>query len=402
MSFLPEISVDQLRSVKDIETLCSNSGEQSNVLYMSVPIVSNPVLIASRIANKICPENYISKFPDSRQQGALSSIFDLQQYIAAYTGYPSVSLAGLNSRMAIFSSLSMIIKYHQKNKSQRNKIVMINGLGDVSDIAKELNLTVRFSDLENIANYLDNQCVALVVSLPGIGGNMDYIESLRKKLTQLDIPLLIDGSRQYLLAENMANESLQGDILHLDIGYICGLDKGGSAVLSNSKFSDYLPVPMVGNSDGTYQWETLSEHPLSIGMLSSSPVDLQAVLHCLIYLRMQGFASIQQQAIQSMVMACYIAQQLNQSGIETKDVPLASGCCVIAIDREVTDSDSIDQIIIGLSELPIRLQIELQNTQLLITLTNLHQLSQVQLQRLIEMFILQHRNLQQQQDKNGK
>jgi glycine cleavage system protein P-like pyridoxal-binding family len=402
MSFLPEISVDQLRSVKDIETLCSNSGEQSNVLYMSVPIVSNPVLTASRIANKICPENYISKFPDSRQQGALSSIFDLQQYIAAYTGYPSVSLAGLNSRMAIFSSLSMVIKYHQKNKSQRNQIVMINGLGDVSNIAKELDLTVRFSDLENIANYLDNQCVALVVSLPGIDGNMDYIESLRKKLTQLDIPLLIDGSRQYLLAENMANESLQGDILHLDIGYICGLDKGGSAVLSNSKFSDYLPVPMVGNSDGTYQWETLSEHPLSIGMLSSSPVDLQAVLHCLIYLRMQGFASIQQQAIQSMVMACYIAQQLNQSGIETKDVPLASGCCVIAIDREVTDSDSIDQIIIGLSELPIRLQIELQNTQLLITLTNLHQLSQVQLQRLIEMFILQHRNLQQQQDKNGK
>jgi glycine cleavage system protein P-like pyridoxal-binding family len=390
MTLLPEISADQLRCVQDMETLCSNSGEQAKQLYQSLPVLSDAISTTLRIANKICPENYNSNIPDSRQQAALSTIFDLQQCLMVFTGYPSVSLAALNCRMAIFSSLSMTINYHLKKRQQRNYIVLIKGLDDVAHVANELNLRVIFSDLENISDLLNEECVAVVISLPGIDANIECLESLRGKLEQLDIPLYIDGSRQYLLAQNIPYEWLKADILHLDVGYICGLGKGGNAVLSNSKYADYLPLPMVGNNDEAYQWKTLSDSPLSIGMLSDTPVDLQVVLHCLIYFRMQGFAAIQQQAIQSMLMASYIAQQINQAGIKTEGVSGAGGCCVVVIRNEMASSESIDQLLDSLSELPIRLQIQCQNNYLKITLANLHQLNFDQLHLLIEMFILQH------------
>ncbi len=394
MNLLPEISTDQLRGIKDIESLCSNSGAQMNALYQSIALESNAILTASRIANKICPEGYNLKIPDSMQQGILSTIFDLQQRIALFTGYPSVSLAAVNRRMAIFACLSMVIKHQQKNRRQRNQIVLMKGLDEVADVAKELNLRVRFLNPENITDFLNDGCAALVVSLPGIDANVNYLESIRGKLDQLDIPLYLYGSGQYLLALSEASEWLRADILHLDVAYICGLDKGCNAVLSNAKFSGYLPVPMAGKNDETYQWKTLAENPLSVGMLSDASLDPQATLHCLIYFRMQGFSALQQQAVQSMVMASYLRQQFNQAGIKTEEVPDAAGRCVIVIENEMANSKFIDQLLVSLSELPIRLGIQLLDQYLKITLANLHLLNFEQLHRLIEMFILQHRNSQ--------
>ncbi len=393
MNLLPEISADQLRGIKDIESLCSNSGEQMNALYQSIALESNAILTASRIANKICPEGYNSKIPDSRQQGVLSTIFDLQQRIAVFTGYPSVSLAAFNRRMAIFACLSMVIKHQQKNRQQRNQIVLMKGLDEVADVAKELNLRVRFLDPQNISDFLNDDCAALVLSLPGIDANVNYLESIRGKLDQLDIPLYIDGSGQYLMALSEASEWLRADILHLDVAYICGLDKGCNAVISNAKFSGYLPVPMASKNDEACQWITLAENPLSVGILSDVPLDLQAALHCLIYFRMQGFAALQQQAVQSMVMAGYIEQQINQAGMKTEEVLMAAGRCVILIENEMADSKFIDRLLVSLGELPLRLGIQLQDQYLRITLANLHRLNFEQLHRLIDMFILQHRKL---------
>jgi glycine dehydrogenase subunit 2 len=402
MKSLPEISVDQLRSVKDIEILCSNSAEQTHALYQSIPLMSHAVLTASRIANKICPKNYNSKIPDSRQQGVLSTIFDLQQRITLFSGYPAVSLAALNCRMAMFSCLSMVVKYHKKNRQQRSHIVLMKGLDDVADVAKELNLHVRFSDQEHIVDFLNDDCAALVLTLPGVGGNVNYLESIRAKLNQFDIQLIVDGSGQYLSPQSTAYECLWADILHLDVGYICGLDKGGSAVLSNTRFSDYLPLPIVGKNAEGYQWKKLTEKPLSIGVLSDIPLNLQVALHCLIYLRMQDVAAVQQQAIQSMVMASYLRQLFNQAAIKTEDVAEAAGCCVVVIEKTMESSGSIDRLLHRLTELPIRVQIQCEDNDVKITLANLHQLDFDQLQRLIEMFILQHRNSLQQKDKNGR
>lgn len=394
MPSLTEISSDHLRSLKGIESLCGHSNELSIRLNHDLSATtSNGVLAASRIAQKMTLQGYNWLVPESRQQGVLASIYDLQQRVQKLGAYSSVSLAASNRQMGVFSCLSMMMKYHQKKKQLRNRLLLINRLDDVALVAGQLNLTLQFTDPLHITDYLDEQCAALVVSLPAINDKLDFIESIRSKLQQMDIPLYVDGSGQYLLTHNTAYDGLKADILHLDLGYICGLDKGANAVLANEKFADYLPLPIAGFNGEAYQWKTLQQNPLSIGMLNDSPLDLQQAMHCLIYLRMQGEAAMQQQALQSIVMARYIKQKLVQSGLILKNLPETAGACVIDMNNRQTDAESLEQLLTELTRLPIRLQLNPQQGNLNISLTNLHQLNFDQMQRMLEMFILHHQKI---------
>lgn len=392
MAVLPDINAHLIRPLQDIEPLSDDSGIQPQVLYQRVPGASNAVLSAALAANKTVLQNYNPAIPENRQQGVISAVYQLQSLLADFTGYASISLSSFNARMAIIACLSMVLKRHQKNKQQRKHIVLLKRLTEVAAVAEQMGLQVKFSDLENVTDYVNDECFAVVTSLPGLSDKQDVLQRLRSELEQLEIPLCIDGSGQYLLTEQKTIEWLQADILLLDVAAICGLNKGVNAVLANQLYAELLPLPIAACSEGVYRWSKLEDKPFSIGMLSTTPVNLHAIMHCLAYFRMQGFTAIGQQAVQSMVMARYLQQQLSQHGIQCEDVFESCGRCVLTLERLAVQTRMIELLMRTLNDFPISLQTLTFDNTLKLTLGNLHVLSFDQLQQLVEMFILRQDN----------
>ncbi len=381
-------SAHQIRSAQELEALWAESSVPPDYLYQRIQETCSAVHLAGLVAQKTVLQNYNPAIADSRQQGAIAAVYQLQNLLSDLTGYPDVSLPCTNSRMAIFACLSMIGKRHQMNKQQRSYIVLTKGMSQVAAVATQMGLQIVYSAPDDFLNVINEDCFAVVMPLPGLSNKMDFAQTLKPGLEQLQIPLCVDGSDQYLLTDKKSVEWLQADILHLDVAALCGLDKGVNALLANQDFADLLPVPVAGYADGAYQWCKLQQRPLSIGMLSDVTIDLYAVIHCLAYIRMQGFAEMGRQATQSMVIARYLKQQISGRGVQCQDIPESCACCIITLESNPEQSKSINLLKWKLNELPISLQWYSSENRVEIKLGNLHVLSFDQLQQLAEMFIL--------------
>jgi glycine cleavage system protein P-like pyridoxal-binding family len=389
VSLPPEIDQHYLRPAEDLEHLCDDSVIKSLRFQQQLPVKGNAVLTASMVSKKTVLESYNPVVPEPKQQGVIAITHELQQKVSEFTGYASVSLSSLNHRMAIFACLSMIIKHHQRNRRRAEYIVLLNPGDEIAEVAEQLGLRVTYSDSESIQEHLNEQCAALVMPLPGLNERKDRLSSVREDMDRLGIPLYVDGSRQYLLPAHKDFEWLKADILHLDLAYICGLTKGVNAILTNTNLSDYLPVPMAAFSGASYHWNTLENYPLSVGMLSTTPVDLQAALHCLVYFRMQGYATITEQAKQSLLIAGYLQQQLTEHKLCVVRGHDATGSCSVSLDGVDVDHSSLSSLLPDLTALPISVHVDASERGITITLGNLHLLDQERLQQLLEMFILQ-------------
>jgi glycine cleavage system protein P-like pyridoxal-binding family len=390
MTELTAIPTKMQRSVSDLDQLCTSNADLQPLITQPVFSGSNEVLKAFRIASRLLPRSYNPAIPESKQQGVLSILHDLYSWVTEYTGYSEVSLAVLDSRKAIFSSLAMVQKYHRHKQLKRSYVLLCNVEPAVAEILSEFEYEIRWIEPELIEQHLDDQCAAVVVSLPGLKSNWSYLNAVRASLDDWDIPLIADGAGQYLLPANHKQDVLKADILHMDLAYICGLDNGVNAVLSNSRFARYLPVPVIAKDDQRFRWLTVAEHPYSIGPLYSCPVNLQAAMHCLVYLRLQGSEAIQQQAIQSMVIACYLQMELSIAGLEVVVKAEASGDLTVMLEDSLENTRRLQSLVADLAMLPLkqRLVLDTKHHALQFSVTWLHQLNLKQVDQLLEMFIL--------------
>jgi hypothetical protein len=260
----------------------------------------------------------------------------------------------------------------------------------VAETLKEFKYETRWTEPELIEQHLDDQCAAVVVSLTGLQDDWSYLDAVRDNLDGWDIPLIADGAGQYLLPDHQEQDQLKADILNLDLAYICGLSNGVNAVLSNSRFARYLPLPVTAQDDKRFLWETVADRPYSIGPLNGCPVNLQAAMHCLVYLRLQGSETIQQQAIQSVVIASYLRMKLSAAGMVVIVKTKASGDLTVSLADTAENSCALQSLVTDLAVLPLRQGLirDKKHHTLQFSLRGLHQLNLKQVDQLLEKYIL--------------
>jgi glycine cleavage system protein P-like pyridoxal-binding family len=388
MSFLPEIAAEYLRDLSELASLTQSSAIGS--LNLSIPLIQsegNTVQTAAQIAQVATLPEFNTNLSDAQQQAALSVVYDLQQRVCALTGFSEVSLTASNAQQAIFACLSMIKKYQQKN-NLRNKLLLCNVVPDVEAIAQKLQFQVVGVVAKDLIDSIDDECAAVVISFPEQREGVGFAQLLRAKLNEYDVQLYLDGSHQFFFPFESSLQAFQADVLHLDLAYICGITKGANAVCAGNTMQNYLPIPIAHLIDGGYVWKKINEKPLSIGTVNSTLINLQSILHCLVYLRLQGNKGISQQAVVSIVIAQYLQKKLRAAGIEVKQLPPASGHCEVLVTNIHPDATALQSVLNHLNTLPIGVEVNFMSQGLHITLSLLDQLNAEQLQSLIEMFIL--------------
>jgi glycine cleavage system protein P-like pyridoxal-binding family len=389
----PDIPVKRLRPLSELSYLCQRS--ELGDLQLSTPLsllAKNTIQSAKQLATQVDLTGYHRSLPDIRQQPVLALVGDLQQRVGHLTGYAEVSLSACSAEQAIFACLSMISKHWLQAKVVRKRLVLCDVVDEVRELAQQLGFQVSDVTAENLLQELDDDCAAVVTSLPGIPDQQIFSTQLAQKLEQHAIPLYVDGTRQFYLSERIQQLCCAADVLHLDLAYICGIDKGINAIAADKLLDRYLPAPLAEPIDTGYQWKGLKQNPWSIGLLNIEPINLSAALYCIVDMRLQGLSGMRQRAVQSMLMARYLYQQITGSGLQCNEVQAASGDCVIRLPSDYQQA-GLEQLLSELNRLPVGVQIQPLDNEIAISIKRLHQLDQVQLQQLVKVFILRATSL---------
>ncbi len=267
--------------------------------------------------------------PAELSQGMLSSIYRLQQMCSQMTGLDATSLVALSARQAGFVCLAMIRKHFQRNRkaaAQRKRILLCGPFPALQEAAAQAGVELQMIQPSELESVACEEVAALVVA--------PRIELVDNPRFRADASQLVSMQQQGVLlveftAERLwlgASTDVRPDLQVLDLAQFCALDQPCFAINCIQPLQDFLPVPYVGEDQGSYQWQGLQQQPLSIGPLNEGVGALPTLLQCLVRMRLLGFDALQQWSAKSIAAVCTISARLQVAGLLQADADaIASG-----------------------------------------------------------------------------
>ena len=317
-------------------------------------------------------------------QGTLKSLYELAQISCEFSGLATASLAALSAEQAEFASLSMIIKYHQRQRQPRQQLLVCGELPQVLQLAGDMGLETSVVTLDQLGDALSDKVAAVVFAASALSPENLPSTSLIERIQQQGILLHLSASQRYFVAYPALR---QFDSISLDLSLLCGVDTACLALLASQKLSAFLPVPLVSNDEGAFEWRGLQQNPFSIGYLNSSAGNISALLQCLVKLSLLGLDQLQQQAQKAVASACYVAQRLSDEGFSGfSDADQAAGRYRFTLQHEAAAIEAV-QVCLA----PVLAQGVSTNSRFIdnganleITLERLHHLTRAQLDELLQ------------------
>ncbi len=283
----------------------------------------------------------------------------------------------------------MISKYHQRKKQSRRLLLSCVNQPELIYAAQLAGFEVMIISVQDIEESLNSQVAAIITFIPSLQDKGVLADSLMAKLEAMDVLIYRHGCGQYFLPVDINEANAQVDVLSLDVGHYCELDIDCYAVLSNSKLTDYLPLPLVAVTDNKYHLQTLQQNPLSIGPLNVSAGNLEAIIQCYVHLRLKGMRYLQQQALKAVVTVSYLMKELTDAGFGGNCQSLqGSGECDITMAYSaplLTELEELQQYTV--SGMKSEILVNKEQNLFSLKLKRLHYLSKKQLDSLIQLII---------------
>ena len=326
--------------------------------------------------------------PAGNSQGVLECVYELQQLSCSISALEAASLVSLSRTQAIFACLSMVNKYHQRKKQARGTLLLCADQPDVIAVSKMSGFEVKTSSINQLEHNLDSRVAAIILNLPSVGELEPLSEELAARLDQMDVLVLRNGCRQYLLPAEVTTDNLRVDLMCLDLAHLCETEIDCFAVLANKKLSSYLPAPRVELIDNQYRLQTQLQNPLTIGPLNAAAGNVESIIQCYVQLRLKGISRLQQYALKALVSAVYVTEKLTEAGFQNSLRSVAgSGECDITFASSEALSSALQESLQHYSLSGMKIDEILDEEQGVITLRlgRLHYLSKKQLDSLVEL-----------------
>lgn len=324
--------------------------------------------------------------PESASQGVFESIYEVQEMCCSMTGLDAASLSALTSFQAVFASLSMIKKYHQRKKQVRSKLLLCADLPEVIDAAGQVSLDIKVISIRQLEESLDSRVAAIILPMPIPGEDGLLNDSLRARLREMDVLIYMNSCAQYFIPALISAV----DLISLDLGHQCETAPGAYAVMSTESLQPYLPVTHVQQVDNRYRLQTHLHNPPSIGALTTSAGNIEAILRCYVQLRLKGVTGILQQALRALVSSLYVIKKLTDSGFENAcDLPPSSGQCRITLNYSASSVLSLQKDLESYIATGLRIDdfVLKDEDSFTVTLGRMHYLSKKQLDSLVELIL---------------
>jgi glycine dehydrogenase subunit 2 len=275
--------------------------------------------------------------PDETVQGALRVMFELQQLLAAITGFSVATLQPAAGAQGELAGMLMMRAYHlDRGDTRRKKVLVPDSAHGTNPATAAMCGFVTVSipsdgkgdiDLRKLEAELDETVVGLMLTNPNTLGLFE------KELLQVTEAVHRVGGLVYGDGANL--NAILGVVKPADMGFDCvhiNVHKtfstphgsggpGAGPVVVNERLEPYLPVPVVvRDAQGFYKLDF--DRPKSIGRLKGFQGHFGILARGLTYIRMHGADGLRSLSETAVLNANYLRTLL----AEVYDLAYERGC----------------------------------------------------------------------------
>ena len=265
---LPELS--ELQVVRHYTRLSRQNFSIDTHFY---PLGSCTMKYNPRVAHKLASLNgYANRHPymdESKSQGYLDCIYDLQEILKEVTGMTGISLTTMAGAQGEYAGVAMIAAYHKdRGDDQRTEMLVPDAAhGTNPASATKCGFKVKEIptnsdgdvDVDALREVVGPNTAGIMLTNPSTLGVFErQIEEIAKIVHEAGGLLYYDGANLNAILGKVRPGDMGFDVMHLNLHKTFATPHGGGGpgagpVAVNDRLKPYLPLPMVGKKEKTYQ-----------------------------------------------------------------------------------------------------------------------------------------------------
>jgi glycine dehydrogenase subunit 2 len=276
---------------------------------------------------------YLSRHPLAPEpQGFLACMYELQEMLKEITGMQAVSLSPMAGAQGEFAGVAMIRAYHlQRNDLARTEIIVPQAAhGTNPATAAMCGCTVREIpcdksggiDLAALEAAAGPATAGIMLTNPSTLGVFErHIAEVARIVHGAGGLLYYDGANLNAILGKVRPGDMGFDVIHMNLHKTFSTPHGGGgpgsgAVGVGPRLLPFLPIPVVGRTQGRYRWLTERDLPHSIGRLSGFMGNAGVNLRAYVYMRMLGHQGMVRVSEFAALNANYLMKRLTDAGYE--------------------------------------------------------------------------------------
>ncbi|MFO1518417.1 MAG: aminomethyl-transferring glycine dehydrogenase subunit GcvPB [bacterium] len=261
--------------------------------------------------------------PEETLQGALSVMFELQNYLAAISGMDAVTLQPAAGAHGEFTGLLMIREYLTRQGNPRKKILIpdtAHGTNPASSaICNYEVVEIKSRDTgvltpEAVAAVMDEDVAALMLTNPNTLGLFEtHIREISEIVHAKGGLVYCDGANQNALLGQARVGDMGVDVLHFNLHKTFTTPHGGGGpgagpVAVKKILEPYLPVPVIVKEGERYHLDY--NRPQSVGKVRAFYGNFGMLLRAYTYIREMGPDGLKRVSEMAVANANYIRARL--------------------------------------------------------------------------------------------
>ena len=260
---------------------------------------------------------------DEHVQGNLQIMFELQQYLAAITGLPGVSLQPAAGAHGELTGMLVFAAYHRSRDSKRTKILIPDTAHGTNPASAALcgykPVPVKSGSngilkVQSVADLMDEETAGIMITNPNTLGLFETNIREIAEIVHAKGGLVYGDGANMNAVMGIINAARCGvDVMHLNLHKTFSTPHGGGGpgagpICVTRALEKYLPVPRARKEGGTYRLDF--DCPDSVGRVHAFHGNFSVLLRAYSYIRTMGAEYLKMASQLAVLNAVYIKEKL--------------------------------------------------------------------------------------------
>ncbi|MGH8150482.1 MAG: aminomethyl-transferring glycine dehydrogenase subunit GcvPB [Steroidobacteraceae bacterium] len=294
--------------------------------------------------------------PESRGQGVLACLYELQEMLKAVTGMEAVSLTPMAGAQGELAGVAMILAYHRSRGDHGRCEILVPEAAHGTNPAtasmcgaavREIPVAADGDvNLEALAAVVGPRTAGIMLTNPSTLGVFERrIVEVARTVHDAGGLLYYDGANLNAILGKVRPADMGFDVVHVNLHKTFSTPHGGGgpgagAVGVGRLLEPFLPIPIVGGTAGRYRWLAERDRPSSIGRLSAFMGNTGVLLRAYVYMRLLGRDGMAAVAEHAALNANYLLARLVKAGFEAAYPTRRAGHeLIITLKREARENE---------------------------------------------------------------
>ncbi len=260
---------------------------------------------------------------DEHVQGNLQIMYELQEYLAAITGLPGVSLQPAAGAHGELTGMLVFAAYHRSKGSRRTKILIPDTAHGTNPASAALcgykPVPIKSGPngilkVQSILDVMDEETAGIMITNPNTLGLFETnIREIAEVVHAKGGLVYGDGANMNAVMGVINAARCGVDVMHLNLHKTFSTPHGGGGpgagpVCVTRALEKYLPVPRAVKDGDSYRLDF--DSPDSVGRVHAFHGNFSVLIRAYSYIRTMGAENLQKASQLAVLNAAYIKEKL--------------------------------------------------------------------------------------------